>query len=878
MKNSGQKTQHTPKIATKLFFWFCGDALVEDLFGDMEEMYFSNIAAKGIRKANFLFWKEVLSLIFSYALKRRKSDAQIHYTSMAPSWAMLQNYFKVAVRSLIKHRTFSLINIIGLALGMSICLLSLAMFSAIQDFDQYHVNKDHLYRINTIKVDAEAQWKIATSAPLVADELASYHSMIDELVKVNDGFGANAIIGNNNIAVEGLYTDESFLNAFTYELIEGQKQGALSDPYQIILTEKTAKKMFGHTSVLGEVLTFEGIGQFTISGIMKDYPKASHVQFEALVSYQTLSSIDRNLENRRTDRLFYTNSYHYLLLNDQTSPAEFDKIFAGIANQLDTDEESFSLYLQPVVEIVSGEDVFYQIGPSFDRLTMAFFMFATFIILMPACFNYANLSMARALKRSKEIGLRKVVGGLRKDIFLQFILETIILTLISLIGATFVFTLIRDAYMSMIIGSEMLDLSIDLPVASLFVTFAIVTGVIAGIIPAIYFAKMRALDSIKGSFRTGSLGKLNLRKALTVGQFVLSFVFIFGVIGMTLQYQHTLNFEVGFDKENKMIVPLRSVDQTLFATAFASHSEVQSVGFTSGLPGVYEFESTYARHEDSLDSVLTYQLYADNVFLQQMNFTMLKGNLFNQELKVTQEEQIIVNEQFVEKMKWSEPAVLGRQVLLESGKKARIVGVAADFNHLPLRDNIKPFLFRYNPEAFRYASVSIQDINLFNTLDELESTWTKLSPMQEFEFHFLEDKLEEVYASFVHQIKLFSLLSFLALSISCLGMLGMVIFTSENRIKEIGIRKVMGAGVGNLTLLLSSNFIKMTFIACIIGIPVSYFFFSLFFGMILDEPRPIGPIEIFGSLIVLLLLGGLSIVTQTMRVAKLNPVDNLRYE
>lgn len=878
MKNKGQRTQTPPQLATHLFYWFCGNAAVEDLYGDLEEIYFSNVQKLGRRKANWLFWKQTLSLIFSYAIKKRKAAATHHFLSGSPSWAMYHNYFKVAVRSLMKHKAFSFINIIGLALGMSVCLLSLAMLGAIQDFDQHHANKDRIYRVNTIKTDAEATWKIATTAPLVADELTNYPSQISEVISVNSSFSGAVEHDNHTITIGGLYTTPNFLTVFSYELISGSKGHVLHAPYQIVITEKLANKLYGHTDVAGKTLRVKGMAPFTITGVMKDYPLASHIQFEVLVSYETLVSINRNLENRRADRLFYQNSYHYLLLNPDTKASDLTEVLAGVAEQLNTTDETFNLYLQPLTTIVSGEDVYYQIGPSFDRLTMAFFMLATFIILLPACFNYANLSMARALKRAKEIGLRKVVGGLKRDLFLQFILETVILTLISLVGATFVFRLIRDAYMSMIIGSEMLDLTIDVPIASMFLIFALFTGVLAGLVPAIYFAKMRTVDALKGGFKVGTLGRMNLRKSLTVLQFVLSFIFIFGVIGMTLQYRHTINFELGFDKENKMIVPLRGVDQSLFASAFSNHSEVRSIGFSSGLPGVSEFENTWTQNEQTHDSIFTYQLYANNTFLTQLDFAMLAGTLFNERLISAQEEQIIVNEQFVQTMNWPASEVIGRQVSFVHGQKGRVVGLAADFNHLPLKENIKPFIFRYNPDAFRVATLAIQPSDWFDTVSDFETLWAELAPLSTFEVSFLDDKLDEVYVSFLYQIKIFSLLSFLALSISCLGMLGMVIFTSENRIKEIGIRKVMGADVRQLTLLLSANFIKMMGIACVIGIPISYFFFNMFFGMMLDAPRPIGLIEVFGSTLILLLLGSLSIVTQTLRVAKLNPVDNLRYE
>ncbi|MEO9965709.1 MAG: ABC transporter permease [Reichenbachiella sp.] len=878
MKNQGQKTQSPPRLAVKLFFWFCGNAAVEDLYGDLEELYISNTTTIGRKKANRIFWRQVLSLIFSYAVKKRKKDASYSFRFNAPSLALIANFLKVSARSLVKHKTFSFINIIGLAFGMSICLLGITMLYSIQQFDKFHVNGDRIYRINTKIKSSSVNDKFATTAPYVTDRIGGYTEQIESTITINDGFNAQIDIDENEMSFSGLYADVEFLKAFTFPLQAGNTSSALNEPFSLILTEKSATRLFGHSDVLGKVLEVKEKGLFKITGIMKDYPSASHLQFEALVSYSTLEAIDKGLTKRYDDYRFYINSYTYLLLKEGVSAKSLEEPLSKIADGLSVDNEQFALYLQPISNIVSGEDINYSIGPVFDQLTMAFFVFLTLIILLPACFNYANLSLARSLKRAKEIGLRKVVGGGRRDIFIQFLFETLIITCISLVGAVYIFTLIREEFLSMIIGADTLDLSIHWPVALSFIAFALFTSFLAGIIPAIYFSKMSAISSLKGGAKAGILFKGGLRNVLTVVQFCLSILFIFGAIAMSTQYIHTINYEKGFDESNKVLLPLHGVDKDLVSHEFSIHPEVQQIAFSSGVPGTPSNDEEWVQIEDGIDSVAVAQLFVDNSYLDLMKFEIIEGKKFIEDLSRVNEEQLFINETLLTTMNWTKQEALNKTLLLEGGHVGRVIGVVKDFNHLPVFEEIQPFFFRYNPDRFSTATMQVSTTDVFGTAMKFEATWETLNKIVPFELIFLEDKLDTAYQSLRNQIKIYSFLSFLAISIACLGLLGMVVFSMENKIKEIGIRKVMGASVKDLTLQLSNGFFKLMLIAAIIALPLAFVFFEFMLGQIVFYHAPLGWFELSLSLITLIILGGGTIVTQTLRAAKINPVNNLRYE
>ncbi|WP_420580325.1 ABC transporter permease [Reichenbachiella sp.] len=878
MKKQGQKTQQPPRLATKLFFWFCGSAMVEDLYGDMEEIYLSNVASHGKSKANRIFWKQVLSLLLSYALKARKTNAAPSYRASSLSPALLYNFFKVSFRTLIRHRSFSAINIIGLSLGMSICLLSITMFHSIQRFDQFHLNKDRLYTINTLVINNQVNDKFATTAPLVHDQLKEYSNQIEEVVGVNDGFSGDVIINQNTLPISGMYVPPEFLKIFTFPLIAGNATTALAQPFSIILTKKTALRIFGHTNVIGNNLEVGNKGIFQITGLMEDIPGPSHMQFQSLVSYNTLHALEPQLNKRFQDYRFYTNSYTYLLMKENSDPESLREPLNQIAQKISNEDETITLNLQPVTNIATGENINYSIGPSFDQVSMAFFVLLTLLILTPACFNYANLSLARSLKRAKEIGMRKVVGGGRRDIFIQFIFETLIITTIALFGAIYVFTLIREEYLAMLAGANSIDLTITPQVFLSFLGFSIFTSLLAGVIPATYFAKMKAIVSLKGGGKAGVLFKTKLRNGLTVFQFCLSTFFIFGAIAMFSQYQHSMNYDKGFDEKGKVILPLHNIDPEIISHEYSKFPEVKKLAFSSGIPGTRSHDEVWVQMNDFADSVAVHQMFVNNDFLELMDFQIEQGHLFVEELNQDEEFQIIVNHTFIKSMGKDMENIMGQQFKVRGGLSARVIGVIDDFNHLPVMKAIQPFFFRYDPSKFSIATLKVHTQNVFETANKFEATWESLNDLTPYEFTFLEDKLNAIYQSLKEPIKIFGFLSFLAVSISCLGLLGMVVFTMENKIKEIGIRKVMGASSNQLTHLLSKGFLKLMLIAVIITIPLAFFFFQFMLERIVFYNSPLGILEIATSVFILAVLGGTTVFSQTIRAAKLNPVDNLRYE
>jgi putative ABC transport system permease protein len=497
-----KKSVQPPRLAAKIFEWYCGYAQIEDLQGDIEELFYSNLNKMSPAKAKLKYCAQVLSLIFSYALKKRKKNAAHHAFSSSDSFAMLNNYFKVATRSLAKQRFFTIINVLGLAIGMSVSLLLVAMVSYISTYDTFHTNRDRIYRVvSHASQKGYDDRDYATAPPRLAENLKSDVTGIEKVVRINRTLNAEMQDPSSpvKIPLNGYFVDPEFLDVFTFPLIKGNSRTALSKQNSIIITEEASKKIFGSEDPIGKFIEMGNYGLCEVTALMKDHPRNSHMRFEVLCSYSTLQA--KQTEYNPNEWSEYSGNYIYLLMSEQHDNDHVTGFMNKIAEQTYQKNADFkaTFDLQSLNDIVPGPPLYQQIGPDWDLTTLSVFFVMTLLILVPACFNYANISIARALKRAKEIGLRKVVGGQRDQIFFQFITETVIISLLALIGAYGLFVLVRPEFVSMLVASEALDLSTNMTMAIYFVAFALIVGLLAGGIPALYFSKLNPVQALKNS-------------------------------------------------------------------------------------------------------------------------------------------------------------------------------------------------------------------------------------------------------------------------------------------------------------------------------------------------------------------------------------------
>ncbi len=867
-----------PVLADRLFERYCRNAQIEDLHGDVEELFYLNLKTMPIWKAKVYYWRQVFSLMFSYAVKRRKKNASTHaFASHSINLGMVSNYFLIASRSLVKNKFFSIINIIGLAVGMSVCLLLISFFSFITTYDDFHAERNNIYRVIS-KTNYKTELKEWASAPsFLAHHLKNDHTGIDEVVRVNASLNSDVEIDNNKIPISGYYVDPNFLSVFTYPLVTGNKDMALQKPNTIVITERAVKKLFGDVNPVGEAIKINNV-DFEITGVLEDHPKNSHMQFEALASYQSIEKGSLNgADNLSLSNLKeFRDEYIYLLLPNAKNIHQLESYLnkqASKANGIEGYNIAFEL--QKLEDITPGRALSNSIGPAWDIQSLSAFIFIALLILLPASFNYANISIAQSLKRMKEIGLRKMMGGLQQQIFLQFIIETIIISLISLGLSFYLFTLIRQEFLAMLVSGDAISLDLNMQTILYFVVFAVLVGLVTGFVPAYYFSKLNPVQAMKKTPVRKASG-FAFRKSLTVFQFVLSIVFITTVVIQLSQYRQTINYDFGFQQENILDVQLQESDPDLLRNEFSKLSSVAQISMSSNVLGVEGVPPVFLKNLNGTDSIKVFQMFIDEYYLSNLGLTLVAGRNFTS--NKLSNNKIIVNESFLEKIGINDPSLALGQLFTINDQPQEVIGVVLNFHYAPLDQPIESFMFRYDVNQFRVANVKVASNDMLETLTEMDAIWRMLGGEKKFIAHFFEEEIEEAYSNYFVLVKLCGFLGFLAITISCLGLLGMVVLTVDSKIKEIGIRKVMGASTHGMVVMLSKDFIKLIFIASCIALPITYLFFDQVYMRTQYYKIPIGATEILISLGIIMSFGFFTILSQTMRAAQANPVDTLRSE
>lgn len=878
-------SKHPPKLARKIFEWFAGSAFVDDLLGDLDEMFSLNLKTKSARAARWIYWKQVISLTFSYAIKKRKQQAKMsQFSESSVSFAILNSYLKIAVRNLYKHKYFSIVNSVGLAIGMSVSLLFVAFTIHIFTFDKFHENKSEIYRVITSHHDAEREWELANAPFSVADKLDDGFAGVKETVRITCGFRADAVSENLEIPIRGFFTEPSFFKVFSFPMVRGNAVTALNKPNSIVLSESTAKKVFNSTDVLGKMFELknvayakDSIAVYEITGIMADPPANSHMLFEVLVSHSSLPVNQQTYDGNYEDWVPYSLQFVYLLVSDQSVSGKLDNYLEDFSKEVSARANTkINFHLQSLTDITPGKDLTLLpggLGPQWDMLSLTVFGVICLLILLPACFNYTNISIARALKRSKEIGLRKTMGGLKNQIFFQFITETVIITTVSLLGGLLIFYLIRDEFKSMMVGGSLLDLSLTPQIVIGFIVFAILTGLIAGFFPALYFAGLNPIQALRNQVnKQSSTGRM--RKGLLIFQFALSFCFILALVVFSRQYRYSLNYDLGFQRENILDVKLQDVNPEVFKNAFSSLASVQALSMSSGVMGTSRWMEK-ATSVDSRDSFFIFQTFADHNYINVLKLTLIAGRNFPNEIW-QREKYILVNEEFVRKYKLGSPADALGKIFDVRGNEVEIIGVLKDFNYSKLNAPIEAFMIRMNPENFAVANLKVNFTDAYRSLSQMEAIWKTLEPEKNFEARFFSDEIQEAYDEYETLLKLVGFLGMLAISISLLGLLGMVVYTAETKVKEVGIRKVMGASTSSITVLLSKDYVKLMLIAAVLAIPFTVAIADHILSNMQHYHVTLNIWDVLLSLSILLALGLVTIASQTFKTASSNPTDVLR--
>lgn len=791
------------------------------------------------------------------------------------SGAMLTNYLKVAVRAFRKQPVYSLINVVGLAIGLACCLL---IFLFVQDeltFDRFHANADRIYRLEPIQEvnHARSSFTDAPTGPALVEaypkvEAATRTFRVEALVSFEDQqfFGEKVA-----------YVDSSFLSMFSFPLIQGTIQTALAVPNSIVLTASMAEKYFGEEDPMGQVVRIDNEADYTVTGVVEDVPHNSHYTFDALASFDTLYPKYPWLKSFGSVAV-----RTYLLLAPGVNHLELEPKFESFLEEHDT--FSAALHLRPLTNIHLHSTV-WEIDPQGDIQSVYLFSAIALFILLLACINYMNLSTARSAKRMNEVGMRKVLGADRLQLIFQFLGESIIMA-VGALGLALLFVLIALPVMNDYLGRTLTILPLVTGNGLLLISsFCLAVGMLAGTYPAIALARFNPIRVLK---KTASIaqGKSRLRQALVISQFVVSIVLLTAtfVVGAQLQYMQKEN--LGFDQERVINIFVRDANLLAHMDVLKQElkADAQVVNVTVSSTGVDEFTSsgpiTREADEDFSEQELTGYIFADEDYIDTFGMEVVAGRNFERERTATSSHDIIVNEALVRKLGWTSPEeAIGQRVRSYMSKElGTIIGVVKDFHVRSLRSSVPSVvLANARKQDDSIVSVRMGPGDISAALSRFEAVWNRIIPDWPFDMVFLDESLQQRYVQDRQQGQLFSVFSVLAIFIACLGLFGLAAFMAQQRTKEIGVRKVVGATVPQIILLLSKEFTSLVGIAFVVAVPGAYLLMDRWlneFAFRIDLSW-----YLFALAGVLALgVAWLTVSFQSIRAARSNPVEMLRYE
>jgi putative ABC transport system permease protein len=804
---------------------------------------------------------------------------------------MIRNYFKITFRNLWKNRGFSFINIFGLATGIACSLLIFLFVTDELSYDRFHKDSDLVYRVVKDFVNDDGS-KIpdATTPAALAPAMQREMPEVASITRIRPNWGRNYLIkyGNKKITEEKLFgVDSSFFDVFTFPFVMGNSKAAFRDINSIVLTQAAAKKLFGSENPVGKTLSVDAFGDMVVSGVLKDVPSNAHFHFDLLVSFNKQPGTSSQNNNWHG-----YNDYTYVKVKQGTNISGLVKKIQALNDR--NVQKSFSIfYVQQIKDIHLTSNLKWELEPNGDKQYVYIFILIGLFIIIIAAINYMNLATAKASVRAKEIGVRKVAGALRESLINQFLVESVITCMIAS------FLAIGLAQMLLPIVNELIGKQLRLfndPKLLVYILAGtIFLGIAAGFFPALYLSSFKPITVLKG-FKLNEQGALSLRKVLVVVQFTISIVLIIGVLVISQQMHYIMSARLGLNTNQVATISnvgfLSSSDRNAFKNELERLPGVQAVSASNGmLPG--RFSTTRVNVKGSKNEQQVNFISVNYNYLNLLNIEIKEGRGFSPKFQgdtLTNGipggplEQtigsVILNETAVRDLGIKAPAV-GKQLLWSANKDTsyylNIVGITKNFHFTSMRNEIKPFAFMVNPNAQGTFLVKLSGKNISPTLAQIENKWKTFSGERPFEYSFLDETFARLYQSESRFQKVFISLVLLGILIACLGLLGLATFAAQQRVKEIGIRKVLGASIASIVALLSKDFLKLVLISFVVAVPVAWYAANQWlqdFAYRIDVKWWIfllaGMIAVFIALF--------TISFQAIKAAIANPVRSLRTE
>ncbi len=856
-----------PRLADRFFDWYCYAPLRETISGDLYERYIDNIDRYGHKRANRRYWFDVIRFMNRHTLKRSRNSNIYNNNQIA----MLSNYFKVGFRNLLKNRSFTLINVLGLSVSMAVCLVIILMINDQLSYDGFQTNRDRIYRFTHERLNSSVDLPLATVPLILADHVEDQFAGFEHLVRFKRNPGGEMLQDGKAILISGLYTEQSFFDMFSFELRYGNRETCLEQPKSIVLRNDVSEKLFGEINPVGKTLMIDDSVSYLVTGVLEPFPGKTHLQFESLTSMTGMTNTDWERSSE---------GWIYFTLQDGVSMEGLSPILADLSKEHYDDQSEYLIEfeIQKMTEITPGPLYGNQIGASMPNFFVIGLGVLAFLIIICAAFNYTNLSAARALTRTKEVGVRKVMGARKLQLTFQFIIESILVSLLSIIVAIGLLQILIPAFEGLQLSTLLdWDLTITPKAYFQFFLFGLITGLVTGLFPALYMSSFRPIEAMKNLLGTNKLSKVGLRKALIVSQFVITIVLIISSTLVYKQIKFMVEKDYGYTKENIINIQLQGQDYQILRTELQKLSFVQEVSGTSIIPNTGRSDDIEARRNIE-DEPISFNFFAvDESYINNLNLELIAGDNFVFSQMLGEETTIIVNETGAKLLGFEQPIdAVGQFVTIDDeDKKVTIIGVIKDYNYQILYMDIQPMMLRYLPEDFEYAQVKLSGFDILNEITQIEEVWDAFDPNHELVFKTFQGEIDEFNAFFYDILYIMGLIAVLSISIAGMGLLGIAAYSIQTRLKEVSIRKVLGANVRTLVLLLSRGFIMLFGIAMVIGFTLAYlgnsawlngFAYRVSFGF-----------DIFAlTAITMILVGLLTIGFQAWKATFSNPAQTLR--
>ena len=773
---------------------------------------------------------------------------------------MLKNYLTTALRNMRRNKAVALINVFGLAVCMSIGLQVINVIKVSYSYDQFHPHPDRTYSVTSMGYYASGQNSLVGN-PNLADEVRQY-ALVENAVTIVDG----QVIANPKkqaIPLRSGYTDNRFFEVLGFSMIKGNPANALTAPNSLVLFESASAKLFSDTDPLGQSLTLKGLGEFIITGILADPDSRTNIQYDALISKSTYESIQSSKEGNNDSQSWHIGSSMptYILLKEGVDEDEVNQLVHRIMDKslqtinADQDIRSLTANIKPINAGMDATSV------------LAYVAFAGVFLLL-AVFNYTNLTVARAFSRVREMGIRRVAGAHRSQIMIQIFVES---TLISFVALVIAFYLTRYIYIEESAIVNIQDVDPELIAYAFLFTMGV--GVLAGLFPGLVMSRISPVQALSRLFNTKFFSSMTIRNGLIISQFALSLVSLIVVLLLNNQFKFIRNMDRGFDATNKIIIPFQGADFHVLRSTLTQNPLISGIAVSSTVPGSAGYAPAVGESGNEIPVSL---FFGDPQFISVWGLHLLAGKNFQEAPIQTNEQYAIVNKTFLSRFSMgSLQEGIGKFIGMDS-LRLQIIGVVDDFSQSKLSLSSSPVVIRYNPDVFQVMAVHYlpgreQDVRNF-----INDTWHRYQPdtplvSYSFEETFLHNPAED------RVIRDMSRLSVVAILISCLGLLGIVLYGMQLRRKEIAIRKVMGSSAARLMVFLSKGFFRSLAVAFCIGLPVGYLISDRLLSL-LPVKAPFGVGIVFVSLVTMASIGLVVVCGITLKASLANPVNALKDE